>query len=447
MDRRNYLKLTAGGLAIIAGCTGEDGSDIQDSDGDGVIDSEDYAPSDPEVQEKSDLRQTDTVTRATTKPTQTATTTTSTKPTSIPVTTTTTITKSANELNVDDEYWNFQSRITSYSSEEIWLQIDSENPKTDENEVRVFVAAVEFPRGEIIDENLSSKFNRGDEPNLRLSIDLSDAETVEGKEYLKPEEQDPKYHYIAGFMPGDSSLEDINYSDLVTCMETDPFHLRPDRVTIERVDYPAELDDEIGDNYSRNDVEGAYSTEISGRTHGENWTVSYFFYKSAHAAAVNTNRGRSREEYVSYELTEGAAGLMATLLKEDADSLGFSDFKAVDFVIDFVQALPYVPDDVSKGYDDYTKFMLETLPEMGGDCEDTAIMLASILETETFNYDMVLIEPPGHMAVGIWNSDPSGYHYEYDGRQYEYIETTGGGWGIGDMPEEYEGERASIYQV
>lgn len=30
--------------------------DIQDSDGDGVIDSEDYAPNDPEVQEKSDLQ-------------------------------------------------------------------------------------------------------------------------------------------------------------------------------------------------------------------------------------------------------------------------------------------------------------------------------------------------------------------------------------------------------
>jgi len=35
--------------------TDESDSDVQDSDGDGVIDSEDYAPNDPEVQEKSDL--------------------------------------------------------------------------------------------------------------------------------------------------------------------------------------------------------------------------------------------------------------------------------------------------------------------------------------------------------------------------------------------------------
>lgn len=42
------------------GGDGADGGDggVQDSDGDGVIDSEDYAPNDPDVQEKSDLRST-----------------------------------------------------------------------------------------------------------------------------------------------------------------------------------------------------------------------------------------------------------------------------------------------------------------------------------------------------------------------------------------------------
>jgi PGF-CTERM protein len=39
---------------------GTEEDDIQDSDGDGVIDSEDYAPNDPDVQEKSDLEDTTT---------------------------------------------------------------------------------------------------------------------------------------------------------------------------------------------------------------------------------------------------------------------------------------------------------------------------------------------------------------------------------------------------
>jgi hypothetical protein len=43
--------LTAGCTDVLGG-----GNDIQDSDGDGVIDSEDYAPHDPDVQEKSDVQ-------------------------------------------------------------------------------------------------------------------------------------------------------------------------------------------------------------------------------------------------------------------------------------------------------------------------------------------------------------------------------------------------------
>ncbi|MFB6074350.1 MAG: hypothetical protein ABEJ89_05005 [Haloarculaceae archaeon] len=55
---RRFLALTTAGVAAVAGCTsGEEGGDstIRDSDGDGVIDSEDYAPRDPEVQERSDV--------------------------------------------------------------------------------------------------------------------------------------------------------------------------------------------------------------------------------------------------------------------------------------------------------------------------------------------------------------------------------------------------------
>ena len=115
---------------------------------------------------------------------------------------------------------------------------------------------------------------------------------------------------------------------------------------------------------------------------------------------------------------------------------------------DFVQHLPYVPDDVSTPYDDYTKFSAETLCELGGDCEDTAILLASVLQSAPFEYDMVLIQPPRHMAVGIYGKDDlPGYYWEKDGRKYYYIETTGVGWGIGDLPEEYEDASAYVIQV
>jgi|GEM_PF-2923868 len=59
-DRRQFLRV--GGLGVVsalAGCgslTGGGDDSIQDSDGDGVIDSEDYAPRDPDVQREAQVK-------------------------------------------------------------------------------------------------------------------------------------------------------------------------------------------------------------------------------------------------------------------------------------------------------------------------------------------------------------------------------------------------------
>lgn len=58
--RRRFLR--TGGVVGIAGLTGcsqiTGGNDIKDTDGDGVIDSEDYAPRDPDVQDAEDVEET-----------------------------------------------------------------------------------------------------------------------------------------------------------------------------------------------------------------------------------------------------------------------------------------------------------------------------------------------------------------------------------------------------
>jgi len=74
MNRRHLLKRFGLSLSVVgvsAGCLGQ-GDDVQDSDGDGVIDSEDYAPNDPNVQEKADVASSSTAT-ATDTPTTTPT--------------------------------------------------------------------------------------------------------------------------------------------------------------------------------------------------------------------------------------------------------------------------------------------------------------------------------------------------------------------------------------
>lgn len=55
MQRRRFIEVVGLGFAGLAGCTAEDEPEVRDSDGDGMIDSKDYAPNDPDVQKKSDI--------------------------------------------------------------------------------------------------------------------------------------------------------------------------------------------------------------------------------------------------------------------------------------------------------------------------------------------------------------------------------------------------------
>lgn len=90
--RRRFLGGLATIAAVTAGCVVEDdtdGTEIQDSDGDGVIDSEDYAPNDPAVQRKSDVNATQSSPpqQPTETATETATETSTQTPTETPTTT------------------------------------------------------------------------------------------------------------------------------------------------------------------------------------------------------------------------------------------------------------------------------------------------------------------------------------------------------------------------
>jgi len=426
MKRRHFLTSSCALTTAIAGCTGSS-NDIQDSDGDGVIDSEDYAPQDPEVQEKSDLRDTATVT-PTPEPTSTPT------PTPPP---TTAPNPEEEALTVTDDYWMDISHITEYSADHVSIKVHPEYPSADFDTAKVFVGVADFTRNQVLREMLSPEFEHGDQV-------VTQTVEIESLSF----DSDSKYYYYAGLVPGDtSSTSNLDPEEAVSIMQTDAFNWDQDSTKITRTSFPNELSDDSGENYSRNSIEGAYSLELSGRSFGQNWTVDFFAQKSAYSRASQRSRGRSRPEYVQYELTDGTATDLADLLQGVADSREYSDAEAAAFLIDFVQSLPYVPDDVSTGYDDYTKFIMETVTEMGGDCEDSAILLASILQAEPFNYDTILIQPPGHMAIGVYQSDPSGYYFEFDGRKYSYVETTGQGWGIGDCPEEYQGVEARLYQV
>lgn len=123
---------------------------------------------------------------------------------------------------------------------------------------------------------------------------------------------------------------------------------------------------------------------------------------------------------------------------------GYSELEKINLIISFVQSMPYTSDNVTTPYDEYPRYPLETLVDNGGDCEDSSILTASLLKS--MNYDLILINPPGHMAVGV-NVEAYGSYWTVNEEQYFYLETTAEGWEIGDIPEDYSDASAYIYEL
>ncbi|MFQ6085166.1 MAG: hypothetical protein ACE5OY_02735 [Candidatus Bathyarchaeia archaeon] len=125
---------------------------------------------------------------------------------------------------------------------------------------------------------------------------------------------------------------------------------------------------------------------------------------------------------------------------------GWDHNEKVDFILAFVQSLPYTSDEVTTEYDDYPRFPLETLVDNGGDCEDTSILFASLISV--LGYDAIYIQPPGHLAVGVWSRESlEGGYVAHGGRRYYYCETAGEGWRMGGVPREYQGVGTQVYEI
>jgi hypothetical protein len=138
---------------------------------------------------------------------------------------------------------------------------------------------------------------------------------------------------------------------------------------------------------------------------------------------------------------------MSTIISEFYDIAaveGYDDVQVVEVVVAFVQSLPYTSDDVTTGFDEYARYPLETLVDGGGDCEDTSILTSALLDG--MEYSTVLFNLPEHVGVGV-DVDHYGTYWHYEGVKYYYVETTGEGWEIGELPEAHLGHAAIVYPI
>ncbi len=119
--------------------------------------------------------------------------------------------------------------------------------------------------------------------------------------------------------------------------------------------------------------------------------------------------------------------------------------RRVNFVLAFVQAIPYKEDETT-GYDEFYKYATETLAEGQGDCEDTSILFAAILSG--LGFESALLKLPGHLAVGV-KGDFKGWYYPYKNDKYFFCETASDDKKVklGMMNERYENVRVEIMPI
>jgi hypothetical protein len=94
------------------------------------------------------------------------------------------------------------------------------------------------------------------------------------------------------------------------------------------------------------------------------------------------------------------------------------DGRYAEFLLTFVQMLPYVPD--PKLMTDCPRFPTEYFGLNGGDCEDSSIALAALLACAGIPF--AFLNYPGHIAIGVEGAH-QGVYYEGDGHRYYYAET------------------------
>lgn len=141
-------------------------------------------------------------------------------------------------------------------------------------------------------------------------------------------------------------------------------------------------------------------------------------------------------DYSAYFVEDDNYGFVSELAKFFLWIADEDKAKAAYMAIDFVQNLGYCSET-----GDYPKYPIQTF-SFGGDCEDSSILLAAILRQ--LNFDVILLNPPGHMAIGLYCSNCNGTYIEKDDRKYYYIETTSVR-AIGNMPSEYEDDNFKTY--
>lgn len=176
------------------------------------------------------------------------------------------------------------------------------------------------------------------------------------------------------------------------------------------------------------------------------WSITidkslYEYYKGV----KRKNGFANMSEYYSEEANEYYVKMIADAFTKMGKDQGLTKDQIAQEALYFISIIDYKTDKKSRKVEDWSKYVIETLYDDAGDCEDTSILTAGVFLK--LGYKVALIALPEHCAVGISGGNFSGTYYELDGEKYFYVETTGEGWKIGQIPDKYKKDKATLYRL
>lgn len=184
-------------------------------------------------------------------------------------------------------------------------------------------------------------------------------------------------------------------------------------------------------------IEQEYTWTYGGRS----WALTYRFSTEHYQFFRTLPRTLDYTRYTEYiedpRDDQQLDGLLAALHRLAA-SAGLCPRETLHLVIAFVQAIPYAGEPC-----EYPRYPLETLVEKRGDCEDSAILAAALLQRMRFDVVLLAFLDEKHMALGIATAPPAAVDrppYAWNGSSYYFVETTSVGWGIGEIPPYYRSD-------
>jgi hypothetical protein len=193
-----------------------------------------------------------------------------------------------------------------------------------------------------------------------------------------------------------------------------------------------------------------YSREFCWNYGGETWTWNLTIPAALYEAYVSipdSVRSQIQLSGFGYFTTTDDSYMqsLAQKINETATAEGYSSLQEANFALAFIQSIPYATDLNSTGYQDYPRFPVETLIDNVGDCKSHSILFATL--TLMLGFDVVFINPPDHLAVGVLGNSLGGTYWTYNNQDYYYCETTGEGFTVGQLPTQFNGVGAYVYPI